>query len=129
MIRIMLAGPVCTFALLCGYNAGARASTHAVAPAATGVLRGIVGRPCEAPWRKGVPPKRLVTVTLRRGSRVIAHTTVTIAGRGGHPFSFTEPAGRYTVSASNGASPQKVVITAGKTTSLRSEVRPDSACL
>jgi hypothetical protein len=126
MIRIVLAGPVCALALLAGYSAGANASTHA--PTATGVLRGVAGRPCEgAPWRGGIPPKVLVTVTLRRGSRALAHRTLTLAGQGGHSFSFAEPAGRYTVSASNGAAPQVVVITAGKTTSIRLEVRGSHA--
>lgn len=131
MIRIALAGPVCALALLCaGYSASAYAPTHALAPAATGVLHGVAGRPCRgAPWPKGVPTKLRVTVTLRRGSHVVAHTTVTISGQGGHqPFSFTEPAGRYTVSASNGTPPQKAVIRAGKTTNVRLEMRSDAPC-
>jgi hypothetical protein len=128
MIRIVIAGPVCALGLLCGYSPGAHASTHAVDPAAKGVLRGVVGRGCEATWRRGVPPKVRVSVRLSRGSRVVAHTTLTLSSRGGRPFSFTEPVGHYTVSASNGTRPQVVVITAGKTTNVRLEMGSHAIC-
>lgn len=123
-----MVGVVWASVLLCGYGA----SAHAFASTArekhrTGVLHGIAGRPCERPWPGGVPPKRRVTVTLSKHSHVVARITVTISGREGHPFSFTEPIGRYTISASNGTKPQVAVITAGNTTNVHLEV--DGPCV
>ncbi len=131
LTRIKIVGIVCASALLCGYSASAHASARAArAKRPTGVLRGVAGRPCNgAPWPGGVPPKVRVTVTLSRRSRVVARTTVTISGRDGHPFSFTEPVGRYTVSASNGTKPQMVVITAGQTINVQLEASPDAPCV
>ncbi len=101
-------------ALICACGGGSGAST--------GVLEG-TAPPCIAPHPSSSPHAWTVQVVLRRGSTVIAKRTVLDSQNTGDPvidevFSFSEPAGSYSVS---GATPeqQPVVIKAGATSTVQ----------
>jgi hypothetical protein len=125
--RGALVGIAGAFALTCARGADAHTAPPALDAGSVGILRGIAGRPCSGAPQRVPPPNVRVTVTLGRGTRVVARTTVTDTIRADRSFSFRVAAGRYAVSASNGAKPQRVSITAGKTTNVRIESRVSCA--
>jgi hypothetical protein len=89
--------------------------------ASTGVLKGTAS-PCTGPATYQTSHAWAIKVTLRRGSTVISTKTVVDTQAADEPvlhqiFTFTEPAGSYSVSEST-PKEQSVVIKAGTTSTV-----------